>query len=72
MIVLSQSEARFWRELSGPYTWVFDFILFRRNDDEPVGSSDNSFTWPRSIFMSETLQAGEYVLHVREFLLLIL
>jgi hypothetical protein len=66
-MVLSQAENRSWEELSGYYSWSFDFTLFKRGDDEPLGSSDNSFSWPRSIAMSETLQAGEYVLHVRNF-----
>jgi len=65
IIVLSQADFRFWDELSGPYAWMFDCILFKKGGDEPLASSENSIRWPRSVVLSKVLQAGDYVLHVR-------
>lgn len=65
IIVLSQSDNRYFRDLAGASTWSFDFKLFKHGDDEPLASSSFSYSLTRSGSLHIDLEPGEYVVHVR-------
>ncbi|KAI5120453.1 hypothetical protein M0805_008500 [Coniferiporia weirii] len=67
IIVLSQSDRRFYRAVAGSTDWMFDFKLFKRGEDEPLASSEFSYVTQlnRSIKLRVDLEPGEYVVHVR-------
>ena len=44
---------------------MFDFKLFKKGDDEPLGSMSFSHKWQRSGTLRLELEEGEYVVHVR-------
>jgi hypothetical protein len=44
---------------------MFDFVLFKKDDKEPIGSSQHSRFYSRSVNLEVDLAAGEYVVHVR-------
>jgi hypothetical protein len=63
--VLSQSDSRFWREVAPSSYWTFDFKLFKKGDNEPLGSMSFSHKWQRSGSLRLELEEGDYVVHVR-------
>ena len=65
IIVLSQSDDRFYRGVAGLATWTFDFKLYKQGDTALIGSSSFSFTSDRSRSLHAELDAGDYVVHVR-------
>ncbi|KAH8116172.1 cysteine proteinase [Phellopilus nigrolimitatus] len=65
IIVLSQSDDRFYRRIFGFSTWSFDFKLFRKGEDEPLASSNFSYDLKRSRTLRIDLEPGYYVVHVR-------
>ncbi|KDQ54808.1 hypothetical protein JAAARDRAFT_196208 [Jaapia argillacea MUCL 33604] len=65
VIVLSRLNDRHFEELSGCYDWALDFVLFRKGDTEPIGSSVHDYFMDRSVSLELDLDAGEYVVHVR-------
>ncbi|EJC98426.1 cysteine proteinase [Fomitiporia mediterranea MF3/22] len=65
IIVLSQSDDRFYKALASSSSWNFDFILFKRGVNEPIASSELSYVLRRSCKLRIDLDAGDYVVHVR-------
>ncbi|KAJ6520702.1 hypothetical protein DFH09DRAFT_1426882 [Mycena vulgaris] len=65
IIVLSQLNFRFFKDVSGPFDWSFDFLLFRRGQTEPLAMSSQPRFHSRSVNLELTLDAGDYVVHVR-------
>lgn len=67
VIVLSRNNKRHFEQLDGPYAWSLDFTLFRKGEDEPLGSSGHDMYCTRSVTMEIDLEPGEYVVHVSSF-----
>lgn len=65
VIVLAQLDARYFKEISGYSQWSLEFVLFKKDDPEPLGASLHSNFWGRSVNLELELEAGEYVVHVR-------
>ncbi|KAI5120454.1 hypothetical protein M0805_008501 [Coniferiporia weirii] len=67
IIVLSQSDRRFYQVVSGSTDWMFDFKLFKRGENEPLASSEFSYVtqFNRSVKLRVDLEPGEYIVHVR-------
>ena len=65
IIVLPQSDDRFYRGVAGLATWTFDFKLYKQGDTALIGSSSFSFTSDRSCSLRTELDAGDYIVHVR-------
>lgn len=64
ILVLSQSDTRFYQAVESAARWSFDFSVFKRGDDEVLGSSSYSYGLTRSVTLSMELQPGAYVVHV--------
>ena len=48
---------------------MFDFLLFKKGEEEPVDESDYALEkWTRGVNLMVDLDAGEYVLHVGPFI----
>ena len=65
IIVLSQSDQRFYRPVTGSSLWFFDFKLFRKGSKEELTSSENMRPGSRSTKLHIYLEEGDYVVHVR-------
>lgn len=65
IIVLSQSDDRFYKALSSSSVWTFDFKIFKRGTAKAVANSDISYVLNRSSKLRIDLEAGDYVVHVR-------
>ena len=67
IIVLSQSDRRFYTELANSERWSFDFKLYKKGIEESIASSEYSFAGVnRSVrHRARVLNAGDYVVHVR-------
>ncbi|KAJ7880175.1 hypothetical protein B0H13DRAFT_2345713 [Mycena leptocephala] len=65
IIVLSQLDTRYFKDISGRFYWSFDFLLFKRGQTEPIAVSSPPRFWSRSVNLELDLEAGDYVLHVR-------
>jgi hypothetical protein len=67
VIVLSQLDDRFFQAISGRSNWLFDFVVFRKGETDPVTTSLYSRYYSRSVNAEVYLEAGEYVVHVCVF-----
>jgi hypothetical protein len=65
ILVLSQSDTRFFQSISSPAKWSFDFKLFKVGSKEVIGSSTHSPSWARSATLRIELLPGDYVVQVR-------
>jgi len=68
ILIMSQSDDRFYKSVSSSTTWSFDFKLFKANDPSnagPLASSDFSYFLNRSNTLRIELEAGDYIVHVR-------
>ncbi|KAF8651468.1 hypothetical protein AX16_004767 [Volvariella volvacea WC 439] len=65
VIVLSRLDSRYFNDIAGRSEWTFDFILFRKDQEEPISESTHSMFYTRSVNLETHLDAGDYVLHVR-------
>ena len=65
ILVLSQSDSRFYKPVSGSSSWSFDFKLFKKGDRDELASSDRMMGFARSSKLHIHLDEGEYVVHVR-------
>ncbi|KAJ6580660.1 hypothetical protein B0H19DRAFT_1250969 [Mycena capillaripes] len=63
VIVLSQLDSRYFKNISGRFEWSFDFLLFKQGQREPFAVSSKSLS--RSVNLERKLEAGDYVVHVR-------
>lgn len=64
ILVLSQSDTRFYSSISSSAEWSFDFKLFKSGSKKPIGSSSYSTGLTRSVVLRKDLPAGVYVVHV--------
>ncbi|KAF9461870.1 hypothetical protein BDZ94DRAFT_1310221 [Collybia nuda] len=65
IIVVSQLDLRYFKEISGTSMWGIDFVLARRGEKGPIAESSSSMLYSRSINLEMNLDAGEYVVYVR-------
>ncbi|KAG7087765.1 hypothetical protein E1B28_013706 [Marasmius oreades] len=65
VIVLSQLDDRYFREISGRFYWTFDFALFKKGEKQHIAESPTSRLSCRSVNLEVDLEAGAYVVHVR-------
>src|ERR1700691_833120 len=65
ILVLSQSDDRFYSSIASAAKWSFDFKLFKVGSKEVVGSSTHSIAPARSVMMRLELSPGDYVVQVR-------
>ncbi|TDL21385.1 cysteine proteinase [Rickenella mellea] len=65
VIVLSQSDKRFYKTVASSSKWTFDFAIFRAGEDVPLTTSSFSYASERSCSVRTDLEAGDYVVHVR-------
>jgi len=65
VIVLSQIDARFFRDIAGRVRWSLDFVLVKEGVKEPIAEVPHSEFNLRSVNMEIDLEAGDYVVYVR-------
>jgi len=65
ILVLCQSDTRFYQSICSAAQWSFDFKLFKVGSKKAVGSSSYSTGLTRSVTLRIDLPAGDYVVHVR-------
>src|ERR1700691_4763499 len=65
ILVLSQSDTRFFSSVASAAGWSFDFKLFKVGSKEIMGSSTHSIMLPRSVTLRVELAPGDYVVQVR-------
>jgi len=65
ILVLSQSDTRYYQSVESAAEWSFDFKLFKSGLDEVLGSSSYSYGVTRSVTLTIELPPGDYVVHVR-------
>lgn len=65
ILVLSQSDTRFYQAVQSAAQWSFDFKVFKKGSDEVLGSSSYSYGLTRSVTLSIELHPGDYVVHVK-------
>ncbi|EJU01594.1 cysteine proteinase [Dacryopinax primogenitus] len=65
IVVLTQLDTRYFRELAPWTRWSFDFALFKRGEKDVVAVSHHAAIWTRSVNIELDLEEGEYVVHVR-------
>ncbi|KAK7018181.1 cysteine proteinase [Favolaschia claudopus] len=65
IIVLSQLDARSFKRISSPFEWMFDFKVFKRGHNLPLGESAQNRFFSRSVNLELVLGEGDYIVHVR-------
>ncbi|KAJ7659255.1 cysteine proteinase [Mycena polygramma] len=66
VLVLAQLDVRYYKGISPPCYWNFDFVLFKRGQKEPLDTSSHSRFTSRSVSLEfPELDAGEYIVHCR-------
>ena len=66
IIVLSQLDKRYFKDISGISCWSLDFVLTRRGQEDPVAEASSALLFTRSVNLEIELDAGEYVIYVSE------
>lgn len=66
IIVLSQLDPRYFKEISGTSSWSLDFVLAKRGEKLPLAESASSLLYSRSVNLEMDLEAGEYIVYVSE------
>lgn len=65
VIVLSQLDSRYYRDVSGKASWTMDFVLVKQGDKEPLAESAHSDFYLRNVHLEIELEAGDYNVYVR-------
>lgn len=65
MIVLSQLDSRYFRDVAGQASWSLDFTLVKEGEKEPIAESAHSEFYLRSVYLETELEAGNYIVYVR-------
>ncbi|KAF9529609.1 hypothetical protein CPB83DRAFT_259893 [Crepidotus variabilis] len=65
VIVLSQLDQRYFRDIAGRASWTMDFSLVKEGDKEPIADSGHSDFFQRSVHLEAELEEGNYIVYVR-------
>ena len=65
ILVLSQLDTKYFKDLTGKADWSLDFILYRVGEKEPIAEVPHSEFNLRSVNLEVELEAGDYVAYVR-------
>ncbi|KAH9479886.1 Calpain [Psilocybe cubensis] len=65
VIVLSQLDTRYFRDISGRASWTLDFALVKQGEKEPIAESPHSDFYLRNVHLEIELEAGDYIVYVR-------
>ncbi|KAJ7210163.1 hypothetical protein GGX14DRAFT_451547 [Mycena pura] len=65
VIVLSKLDDRYFLGIFGGWSWMFDFVVFKKGSKELVAQSHVTRFNVRSVNVEVTLEQGEYIVHVR-------
>ena len=65
VIVLSQLERRFYRDISGRASWTMDFCLVKEGEEDTIAESAHSDFYQRSVHLEVDLDKGTYIVYVR-------
>jgi len=64
IIVLSQLDSRYYRDVAGRASWTMDFTLVKEGQKEPIAESGHSDFYLRSVHLEVELEAGNYIVYV--------
>ena len=64
LIVLSQLDSRYFRDIAGRSSWTMDFALVKEGEKEPLAESLHSDFYLRSVNLEVELEAGNYIVYV--------
>jgi len=67
VIVLSQLDSRYYRDVAGRASWTMDFTLVKEGQKEPIADSGHSDFYLRSVHLEVELEAGNYIVYVGSF-----
>jgi len=65
IVVLSQIDSRYFKEISGTSCWTLDFTLVKRGEATPIAESASTLLYARSVNLEMELDEGEYNVYVR-------
>ncbi|TFK24068.1 cysteine proteinase [Coprinopsis marcescibilis] len=65
VIVLSQVDSRYYRDIAGLARWSLDFTLVKVGDPEPIAEVAHSEYHLRSVNLEIDLEEGDYIVYVR-------
>lgn len=65
VIVLSQIDSRYFRDLAGKAKWSLDYVLVKEGEKEPIAEVAHSEFHLRSVNLEVQLEAGNYIVYVR-------
>ncbi|KAG5643124.1 hypothetical protein DXG03_001550 [Asterophora parasitica] len=60
IVVLSQLDQRYFRDIAGNSTWTLDFVLVKRGDSLPMAETSSALGYSRSVNVELELDEGEY------------
>ena len=66
IIVLSQLDKLYFKDISGISCWSLDFVLVRRGQEDPVAEASSALPFTQSVNLEIELDAGEYIIYVSE------
>ena len=64
IIVLSQVDTRYFKEIAGISSWTLEFALVKRGEKDPLAEASQTLLYSRSVNLEIDLEAGEYVVYV--------
>jgi hypothetical protein len=64
IIVLSQLDTRYFKEIAGIASWTLEFALVKRGEKDPLSEATPTLLYSRSVNLEIDLEAGEYVVYV--------
>ncbi len=65
VIVLSQLDQRYYRDISGRANWTMDFTLVKEGEEYPISESGHSDFYQRSVHLEADLDQGDYIVYAR-------
>jgi hypothetical protein len=64
IIVLSQLDTRYFKEIAGISSWTLEFALVKGGEKDPLAETMSTLFYSRSVNLEIDLEAGEYVVYV--------
>ena len=65
MVVLSQLDRKYYRDLAGKASWSMDFALVKQGETEPIVEVVHSEIYTSNVNAEVELEAGTYLVYVR-------